>query len=247
MPIKVPPKPVINLSRKQRTPVPRLGWMLWILPAVLVGWLVYHLALPSGGINRMLGTEEVKSLYQEIDTLKSQNEDLVKDLAKAQRNSAIDSTATLKMQEDLASKEDEIKSLKEELSFYQSVISPEGKEKGLNINSFSLSGGANAQLVHFRLVLTQVGSNNKAAKGLVMIRLQGKEGETDKTLEWWDIRAESNAGRPVFDFKYFQRLEGDILVPANFTPENILIKVLPEQSGLNSIQQSYSWQAILQR
>lgn len=247
MPIKRPPKPVVRIERGHSTP--RLWWLvIMLLPILLVGWLVYDFGTQQGGFQQALTIDNKTEVEKYLRKLEKDNKLLVRELAKAQRNSEIDSTASREVQRGLTDKENEIKALKEELSFYKSIVSPQGKEKGLNINSFTLqSSPSNPQLVKFQLVLTQVGNNNKAAKGMVLIRLQGKEGDSQKTLEWWDIRAESSTGRPSFDFKYFQRLENNILIPANFKPENILIKVLPESKRLSSIQQSYSWQAMVKR
>ncbi|HID83194.1 MAG TPA: hypothetical protein EYH06_10300 [Chromatiales bacterium] len=247
MPIKRPQKPVIRIERGQSAP--RLWWLvIMLLPILLIGWLVYDFGTQQGGFQQALTIDNKSEVEKYLRKLEKDNKLLVEELAKAQRNSDIDSTASREVQRTLTDKENEIKALKEELSFYKSIVSPQGKEKGLNINSFTLqSSPSNPQLVKFKLVLTQTGNNNKAAKGMVLIRLQGKEGDSLKTLEWWDIRAESNVGRPSFDFKYFQRLEDNMLIPANFKPENILIKVLPESKRLSSIQQSYSWQAMVKR
>ena len=245
MPIKRPPKPVVKIDRGRT--VPLLWWLvIMLVPILLVGWLIYDFGTQQGGFQQALTINNKEEVEKYIRKLEKDNKLLVEELAKAQRNSEIDSTASREVQRLLTDKENEIKALKEELSFYKSIVSPEGKEKGLNINSFQLQPSpGNPQLVKFQLVLTQIGNNNKAAKGMVLIRLQGKEGDKPKTLEWWDIRAESNAGRPSFDFKYFQRLEDHILIPANFKPENILVKVLPESTRLSSIQQSYSWQVMV--
>jgi len=247
MPIKRPPKPVIRIDRGKRAP--RLWWLvIMLLPILLVGWLIYDFGTQQGDFQQALTVGNKSEVENYIRKLEKDNKLLVEELAKATRNSDIDSTASREVQRTLTDKENTIKDLKEELSFYKSIVSPQGKEKGLNINSFNMhSSTVNPQLVKFQLVLTQAGNNNKAAKGMVLIRLQGKEGESQKTLEWWDIRSESNVGRPSFDFKYFERLEGNMLVPASFEAENVLIKVLPESAHLSSIQQSYSWQTIVQR
>jgi len=247
MPIKQPPKPVVRIDRGRNAP--KLWWLvIMLLPIVIIGWLIYDFGTQQGGFKQALNIDNSAEVEKYLRQLEKDNKLLVEELAKARRNSAIDSTASKEVQISLTAKENEIRELKEELSFYKSVVSPQGQEKGLNINSFSLQPSpGNSQLVKFQLVLTQIGNNNKAAKGMVLVRLQGKEGEEPKTLEWWDIRSESNAGRPGFDFKYFQRLDEHILIPSNFTAENILIKVLPESEKLSSIQQSYSWQAILQK
>ena len=247
MPIKQPPKPVVRIDRGQN--VPKLWWLvIMLLPIVIIGWLIYDFGTQQGGFQQALNIDNSLEVEKYIRQLEKDNKLLVEELAKAQRNSVIDSTASQQIQLGLAAKENEIRELKEELSFYKSVVSPQGQEKGLNINSFSLqSSPGNPQLVKFQLVLTQIGNNNRPAKGMVVIRLQGKEGDAQKTLEWWDIRSESNVGRPSFNFKYFERIEGDILVPSSFSAENILIKVLPESDRLSSIQQSYSWQTIVQK
>ncbi len=181
----------------------------------------------------------------ELQPLKDENKELVIKLTKLERMAAIDKTASTNTQKGLVDKEQEIKTLEEELSFYKSIISPEKDETGLTIHSFDLTKGGTDDLKQFHLVLTQIASGGKEAKGTVIFRLQGKQDGADKLLEWWDIRPDSTQQMPSFKFKYFQRIKGVLKVPVGFVPDNILVKIIPEDTKLNSAQQSYTWDVVI--
>lgn len=243
-------KPVIKIQHEK--PPTKKGW-LFLLFSVLLGVLAggYYLGASNNGQLNILPAKVSLEDKQDGNTqnsalqpLKDENKELIAQLAKLERMAAIDKTASVNTQKGLVEKENEIKTLKEELSFYKSIISPEQGETGLTIHSFDLAKGGAEDLKQFHLVLTQIAGGGKEAKGTVIFRLQGKLDGVDKLLEWWDIRSDNSQQMPSFKFKYFQRIKGALKVPKGFIPDNILVKVIPEDTKLNSAQQSYSWDAV---
>ena len=53
--------------------------------------------------------------------------------------------------------------------------------------------------------------------------------------------AEQNQDVNRFSLKYYQRFEGIIELPPDFTPEQVLVTLRPE-SGANPITKRYDWQ-----
>jgi len=97
----------------------------------------------------------------------------------------------------------------------------------------------------YRLVLTQVGGGSLEARGTVLLRIQGHLYGEQKELEWWDIRQDTSMPMPSFGFKYFQRMDGVIILPEGFVADNVLVKIIPESTRLNSSEQSYTWDAVI--
>jgi len=184
------------------------------------------------------------AMESELVELRSQNSELTSKLAFATTSGAIDDTASRVTQQSLADKEQELKTAREELSFYKSILAPQGAETGLNIYSFIMEDTENLNENRYRLVLTQVGGGSLEARGTVLLRVQGYLYGDEKVLEWWDIRPESTMPMPSFGFKYFQRMDGLIIFPEGFVADNILVKIIPDSTRLKSSQQSYTWDAV---
>ncbi|MET0815649.1 MAG: DUF6776 family protein, partial [Pseudoxanthomonas sp.] len=58
-------------------------------------------------------------------------------------------------------------------------------------------------------------------------------------LGWADLRQQPNAPGVEYSFKYFQRVEGDLVLPADFKPTRVAVRLVP-QSG-SAVEQSFSW------
>ena len=65
------------------------------------------------------------------------------------------------------------------------------------------------------------------------------KGET-RTLEWKEL-ASNVKKQSKFRFRYFQNMEGDILLPDGFKPAWIHITILPKGKKYKKLEKSYSW------
>jgi len=239
-------KPQITIPTRDEPSLARSGVLsiLALFSVILAGILGYlyaesrHTQQTAPDVNHRIAMES------ELAKLRTQNSDLTSKLAFATTSGAIDDTASRVTQQSLADKEQELKTVHEELSFYKSILAPQGAETGLNIYSFIMEDTENLNENRYRLVLTQVGGGSLEARGTVLLRVQGYLYGDEKVLEWWDIRPENTMPMPSFGFKYFQRMDGVIIFPEGFVADNILVKIIPDSTRLKSSQQSYTWDAV---
>ena len=137
----------------------------------------------------------------------------------------------------------EILELKEELAFYRGIVSPKDAASGLHLQSFKIESSGRAQGYRYKVILTQVLQNDRLARGIVKIKVDGLQGQTPKTLNLSDITANSVKDLE-YRFKYFQNLEGDLLLPKGFSPLRVTISVLPNgRDGEETIEKTYDWPA----
>lgn len=240
-------KPQITLSRRDEPAPVRAGvWAGLAMFSVLVSGAIGYLYAEQKQQRKDAPAETNQATMEAMLTdLKSQNSELISKLAIAEQSGAIDDTASKETLKNLAAKEQEVKTLNEELAFYKKIVSPEATEQGLGIHSFSLDFGDNINEHTYKLVITQMGGGSLEARGTVLLRVQGTLDGYEKVLEWWDIRPEASMGMPTFGFKYFQRMDGKIILPDGFLAQNVLVQIIPESTSLQSSQQSYTWDAAI--
>jgi len=240
-------KPQISMPRKSE-PSPVRSGVLWalalfsVIVAVAVGYLF---AEQKQQISDQPANTERAAMQAMVTQLQDQNNELVTKLARFEQSDAIDSTTNKEMLKSLAEKEQEVKTLNEELSFYKKIVSPEGFDEGLGIDSFSMDYAENVNEYNYKLVLTQVGGGSLEARGTVLLRVQGTQDGFEKVLEWWDLRPDSSLPMPSFGFKYFQRMDGKIILPDGFIARVVLVKIIPDSTSLKSSEQSYTWDAVI--
>ncbi len=240
------PRPTIKIYRGDERSV----WQ-WLLPLILIPALVllvviYFFVLPglqTGGNNQ---AHMMHDLRATIEQLRDENEALQNELALAKRSQEIDDQASKELAEALAKREGELVELKEELNFYKSMLSTngDGGVSGLSIRNFLVAPGQESGDYLFKLVLARTGGGDKAIRGTVELRIQGKIGEQSRLLSWSEI-APKGAKQPAFGFQHFQRLEGMFHLPKGFEPENVLVKIVPSKGKEDALQQSFSWNSVV--
>lgn len=241
------PKPVIKIVRGDEPSLWRwLGPLLVALLALfaLVGYLYLSPLLAQRDASGVTA-DEVQEMRGTITDLREKNQTLQEQLAMATRSSEIDSSAGKQLMGTLAAREKELLDLKEELNFYKSMVTVKGGKStaSVSIRSFAIVPADKAGRYLYKLVLARVDGKGKPVKGRAELRLQGRLGEESQILDWKKISPEDGR-KPKFSFQFFQRLEGELLIPEGFEPENILVKVIPGGKKQQSVQQSFSWNSV---
>jgi hypothetical protein len=112
--------------------------------------------------------------------------------------------------------------LREELAFYQKVMAPELKQDGFVIEAFNVAKALSDNTYTFDLVLMQQDRIKTNIKGNVDDTLRGSQSGQVKELRLLDLMPQGS--KPlVFSFKYFQVIEGQFELPADFQAETIQV------------------------
>jgi len=93
-------------------------------------------------------------------------------------------------------------------------------------------------------VLTQPRNKKAIIKGSGSISVTGLLGSHQKTLSLSEI-TNKRMKQLSLRFKYFQNIEGDIILPKGFEPTGVIIKLSPSGRGLSDIHKNYDWADIL--
>ncbi|MBD3618355.1 MAG: hypothetical protein HUJ28_02655 [Chromatiales bacterium] len=216
----------------------------FLLLALLAGsgWGLYQYGYLKSGYDARSADEHLLALRERVDYLTRQNRELTQQVAQLERSRVIEAEAATQVSTALSAMETEMLELREELSFYRSIVSPSKMEPGLHIQRLELERGEAEGEYHYKLVLTLVRGNNRVARGTVDMRVSGQIGGESRTLGL----AEIDPGAELrFSFKYFQSLEGTLLLPAGFQPRKLEVKVDASDRRLDDIDTSYDWNVIL--
>ncbi len=213
---------------------PRLPLRVKLLLALLVlGALVgmtryaYHAGLERAGYLRAHEAEARAALERRIHALEQENARQQELLARAERQLQIDRTAYQELDQALAASTRQIAELREELNFYRNIISPADRKRGVQIQAFRVTAGALPGRYRYKLVLIQAFDHKKRAKGRVAITITGLRGGERQAFQ-----VPAGPATPLaFDFRYYQNLEGEMVLPEGFHPERVTIQVTANRPG----------------
>ncbi len=218
-------------------------WRLWLI----VG-LVLMLLLVMFLFGRAYQSYEVtqlklqrQTLQARIEELESRNAQLVKTNAKLESDSRIEHDAYTRSKDSLLALQKKLLEMKEQLVFYQGIVSPEQLALGVNIQSFELTRKNDLGLYSYKLVLSKRGKSNKLVKGRFDFLVKGQQNEKSLDLPLKQLKQDYTDKDTRFSFRYFQVFEGELMLPEKFEPYDIQLKINPTTKKIKSFTETISW------
>lgn len=222
-------------------------YRLWLAGALLILLLVIMFLLgrayQSYELQVLKQVEE--TLNVRIDELEQRNASLVKKNAQLDGASKIEHDAYEKSKKSLVALQKEILSLKEELVFYQGIVSPEQLSFGINIQSFDLGKKNDLGLYSYKLVLTKRGKSSQYVKGTLQFLIKGQQDGAQKELPFKQVKQDFKDKDGKFSFRYFQVFEGDFMLPQGFEPYDIELEIKPTTRKIKNFSETISWEQAL--
>ena len=153
-------------------------------------------------------------------------------LAVAERSGQVDREAHAQLRQTLAGLNGEILQLREELAFYRGIVSPADARRGVRVHDLSVEGAGDTW--RYTLMLIQAMQHDRQAEGTAHLTLVGTGADGPQ-------RVAVAADGVAYDFRYFQPLDGDILLPQGFIPERIEVELRPRSTREDPVQQAFDW------
>ena len=215
-----------------------------VAASIFCVWAVFEYGFTKAGYDNESLLTERSLLREQIDTVREESRQLRERIAMLERAEQIDKQAYGEVERSLKEAQNEMLELKSEVAFYRSIVSPAETASGLSITSFHLEGIGEAHSYHFKLVLSHFKTNDQVVKGYARIVCEGLMGGVQKQL---DIKELSGGALDLLKlrFKYFQNIEGDIVLPEGFLPSRVVVEVVPDGKGLTTFKKSFSWSDIV--
>jgi len=218
-------------------------WKMWLGLFFIVGLLAVFFGLgrayQSYELKRVLLERE--TLLSKISEIEARNYNLVQKNAQLAGSSRIERDANLEANQNLVELQQELLAQKEELVFYQGIVSPRNAAFGINLQSFEVKEKINQNQHNYKMVLTKRGESNQKLRGSVKVIIRGEDDGKMREIKLTDIKLD-NPGKAIkFDFKYFQVLQGDIQFPEKFTPYEVEISIISTTKKVKSINETISW------
>ncbi|SDD68148.1 DUF6776 family protein [Aquimonas voraii] len=210
--------------------------LLWALSLMAVAWSVDHWRPGQAGAQG----ESPAELRETISSLQARLDDLRQRNLRLKRSDDISREANQLLQRDIAERDERIASLEADVAFYERLVGGSGQRQGLSIHSLSLQPEPSGAW-HFRLTLTQNVKKTQLSRGTISIRIEGvKDGEMAE-LGWSEL-TDADRPRPQFAFKYFQQIEGNVLLPAGFTPHRVQVGI---EGEAGRAERGFAWAEVV--
>lgn len=227
-----------------KTHSPWKFWLKWFLLLTVVSgvaWLMFYVGQKSAGqVNQTLQQEQTR-LQEKLYQLDRDNTGLREKYAVVERASQVDKESYNVISKNLKILQNELLELKQEVAFYRGIVAPTETASGLHITDliFDPLDGGNG--FHFKLVLTQVMKNDYIVRGRVRMFIEGLHAGQQKQLKLSEVSGGKLKDDLTMRFKYFQNIEGDIVLPEGFVPSSVVVDLLPTGKGRTRIKKNFEW------
>ena len=211
-----------------------------LIAFVGVGYGMYIYGHDSSGFDYEVLKTAHDKMQEQLNEIDQENTTLREEKAVLEQAAVIDKKAYNDINGSIKRLQKEILELKEQVAFYRGIVSPTQTAAGLNITSFKLNKLGTDSGYHFKLVLTQVKQNNRIIRGKANILIDGLHDGEPKQFNVTKLMGKSKPDLNL-RFKYFQTIEGDMVLPEGFVPSSVSVDLKPSGRGQNSISQTFNW------
>lgn len=218
----------------------RLLIILTALAVIFGAWGAFEYGRFSAGFDTYEAQKDRKVLARKNEELHGEIETLREQKAFLERAAQIDKQAYQEQKERLRVLQAEILELKEELAFYRGIVSPRDASRGLRLQSFKIESNGTPRGYRYKVVLTQVLKNDRTASGTVKLAVEGLHNNEPKTYLLSQL-TEKSIKELDYRFRYFQNIEGDIVLPEGFKPLRVSVAIHPRGRAQDEIEKTFDW------
>jgi len=163
-------------------------------------------------------------------------------LASANLNAEIAQVAIEKVREKNSELLLQISDLERDVSYYQRVMNPIRNDKGLRIDTLEVEPTSDANRFRLNLVLTQLGKKNSSIiQGVLELSIEGSEQGLKKVYRLEELALANPSITPKFQFRYFQELSEEFVLPQGFVAERINVRAISSGAKSMTVEKTKDW------
>ncbi len=200
--------------------------LAWLGSLILVAALAAVLAARHAGEAR----SDSSTSDADVEAMKSR-------IAVLERSEQVAKAAVLDLQNTLRDREEEIAGVRADLAFYGRLVGGARRE-GLAIHALTLEPVAGSRAWNFHATLTQNFKRGSDTRGRLTLALTGVADGSLASLDWKVLVQQPAASGIEYAFKYFQQVNGTIMLPEGFEPNRV--RVTADGEG-GRAEQEFSW------
>ena len=206
---------------------------LWLLSLGLAWQWAGMRAAPS----LAEATRRMHSAERQLETQQARLRQLSQRETTLSRSDQITRDANGDLQGTLAERDEEIAALRADVAFYERLVGPTQQPKGLNVFSSEFAAGAGSAW-HYQIILTQNLNRGAISQGRMRFVVEGVRAGKLATVDWNELNQQPAMPGQSYSFRYFQTMEGQVMLPPDFTPQRVRVLLNGEDVA---VEQAFDW------
>ncbi|MCW8826784.1 MAG: hypothetical protein OQK78_10210 [Gammaproteobacteria bacterium] len=206
------------------------------------GWWLFEHGLKQAGFERELLAQKESEWLQQRAELEKEIVKQREHATRLEQGNQVEKEAYQHLQDEVTRLHGEVSNLKDELTFYRDIVSPESDRAGLSVRGLLLSRMEEKDRYRYKIVVTKVPNDGNLIRGNLTFEIEGNEGDAIKRYNLEQISlAKKPTSKISFRFKYFQNLSGEMRLPEGFEPTKVMLTLNPDGKKLKKSVEQFDW------
>ena len=216
-----------------------LNWASLNRPAKMVlGIFVF--AVLMIGIIYFQARAHIENADLKVERHNNDKKDLLRKLAAAEVASEILRSSQLSMRQMVEQQQIQNAEQEKELDFYRQLMTSDGKREGLELNSYVIKPADERNIYDYQFTFVQYAKKHLVLKAELSITVEGKSLLEKSSYNFSElIKPEDGFGK--LRFKYFQKVEGQIILPEGFIPSELVVSAKIHKKKSKAWQRKLNW------
>ena len=207
--------------------------LTWVVSVGAVWWAASHTAAPrlaQADAARAQAEREAKAVRSELTALRQRESTLA-------RSDQISRAANAEVQDALAERDEEIAALRADIAFYERLVGSTSQRKGLTVHVAEFAPEAGGTW-RYQIMLTQTMNRGAISEGQMRFFVEGVRAGKLATVQWDELHQQRSAPAQAYSFRYFQQLDGNVMLPPGFTPQRVKVSLHGQDAA---VEQALDW------
>ena len=221
---------------------PRRSALLWAAGALVGGALLlasYDRGRHDAGYDREAAARQRSALQAQAAQLEQSNQTLRTRVAELETRGLGQVQERADLARTIGELQAQVARQSQELEFFRGVVTPGEATIAVRIQQVRITAGTGAGHFRLRLTLVQTAHAEHAVSGALALKVDGRlAGQVDSL----DLPALTGGreSEEKFSFRYFQTLDDEIELPANYRPERLSAEITAGDKA-PPLTQSFPW------
>lgn len=189
-----------------------------------------------------IGPETAQSMLSELSQLREALRRARGDLEAQHTRHEVDRHALEMVRSEMAAEKERTADLEEGLSFYRSMVVSEDLGSGLSLRKPELVAGATAERLKYRFFVQQKERDYEVVEGTLSVDVFGFSGEEEVSYPLSELSEDFDEKASTLHFRYFQAVEGALVLPQGFEPKSISLVVRASKPHKSKVKKQFPWE-----
>jgi len=154
----------------------------------------------------------------------------------------VDRAALELVRQELAVQKEQIAGMEEGIRFYRSLMAPGEITQGFSLRRIELVARDEPGRYGFRIVAQQEARQHTPLRGELYAEISGQQAGEPRSYPLAELSQDLEATILPLRFRYFQSIEGDLVLPEGFEPQAISVVATISAPDKTEARERYPWQ-----